>query len=431
MSGANFLSGANSRLLPPSIPFRFFLAAMIFYLLFWLALFFSAADLTSYVAGSGPILSLIHLATLGVLTMTVIGAALQLLSVATRKAFKNFWICRLLSWIYIPGFILLTYGMYTGWHIGMMSGAMVTAIGLLIFFYLIINNIRGVQGMTTIMQHCWAAMLSLLGLVVLGILLIIDMEHGFMDDHLTLALSHFILAVFGFMSLLVMGFSYILVPMFALAPAPLEKTGRLSIACNVTAITVVLVGINTYFIWVSLIGAALAITGVGLYLYGMIRVYRARMRKRLGMPFLLIRVAWIMLPVSIIWGVVGLAGYWPKSGIETGHSLLAVLAIIGWLLTFLTGILQRIIPFLSSMHTSGSGAVPMLVSSIADERLLTVNAIGHLCGLAIVSLGVILDRTMIIEIGAGFGFISASALLVYLLFVLRHMIHNQPEINRS
>lgn len=423
MMGANFLSGANSRLLPPSIPFRFFTAAMIFYAIFWIAVFVAADDITSYVIGGGPVLSMIHMATLGVLTMTVVGAALQLLSVATRKAFKGFWICRLLSWIYIPGFMLLSYAMFTNWYLGMLYGAGMAGLGLMIFFYLILDNIRGVKGMTAIMSHCWGAMLSLLGLVLLGILLIIDMEQGFMADHLSIALSHLILGLFGFMSLLAMGFSYILVPMFALAPAPSETIGRLSIACNALAIIAVLVGINIGLVWFSLLGAVMAVAGVGLYLYAMMGVYKARMRKRLGVPFMLIRVGWFMLAVTVIWGAVGMAGYWP----EMGHTLFVVLAIIGWLLTFLTGILQRIIPFLSSMHTSGSGGIPMLASSMADDRLLKINAIGHLGGLVIVSLGVILDWTIIIQIGAGAGFVGALGLLLYLLSVIRHMIENQPE----
>ena len=423
MIGTNFLSGANSRLLPPSIPFRFFTVAMICYLLFWLALFFNAGNVTSYIIGGGPMLSMIHIATLGVLTMTVIGASLQLLSVATRKAFEGYWILRLLSRIYIPGFMLLTYGMYASWHIGMMAGAITTSIGLLIFFYLIINNIRGVQGMGAIMTHCWAAMLSLLGLLSFGIMLIMDMEQAFLSDHMAAVLSHFLLAVFGFMSLLVMGFSYILVPMFALAPAPSEKIGRWSIVFNILAILMLLWGFNSPSLFIVTGGVAFAIAGCGLYLYAMIKVYGARMRKRLGTPFLLIRVGWLMLALTIVWGMVGIFGFWP----DTGHALFGVLAIIGWLLTFLVGILQRIIPFLSSMHTAGSGGIPMLASSMADERLLKVNAIGHLCGLGFVSLGVILDMDMIIKIGAALGAIGAAGLLCYLLSVVRHLVLNQPE----
>jgi len=416
--GANFLSGANSRLLPFSIPFRFFVAAMIFYVLFWVSVFLNAEDITSYRIGGGPILSMIHMATLGVLTMTVMGASLQLLSVATRKSFQNFFVLRLLSWIYIPGFILLAYGMQISWHMGMLVGAGLTALGLLLFFYLIINNIRGVVGMAAIMAHCWAAMLCMLGLIIVGILLILDMEQGFMADHISMASSHFILAVFGFMSLLAMGFSYILVPMFALAPAPSEKLGRLSILCNFMAIVFFLVGLNTPIYGFSAAGFLLAAFGVGLYLYNMIRVYKARMRKRLGTPFLLLRAGWVMLCLTLVWGGVGLAGYWP----ENGHVLFAVLAIVGWLLTFLVGILQRIIPFLSSMHTSGTNKIPKLTSSMADERLLKIHTTGHLAGLLIMILGVSLDSGFLLKIGAVFGFVGAVCLLTYLMAVMRHMI---------
>ncbi len=425
MIGSNFLSGANSRLLPYSIPFRFFACAVFFYTLFWVVLFFNGDDITSYTIGSGPILSMIHLATLGVLTMTVIGASLQLLSVATRRAFKRFWVCRLLSWIYIPGFLILSYGMFESWHEAMMVGAILTGFGLLVFFYLIIDNIRGVKGMGAIMSHCFVAMLSLLCLVVLGIILIVDMEHGFLSDHLAVAHSHFILAVFGFMSLLAMGFSYILVPMFALAPAPSEKIGRLSITCNFLSLIAVLIGINTYVVWWVYIGVFLSVIGTAFYIYNMTMVYKARMRKRLGTPFLLIRMGWLMLAFTFIWGVVGLMGYWPVLTEDRGYVIFAIFAILGWLLTFLVGILQRIIPFLSSMHAAGASGIPMLSSSMADERLLKLHAYGHILAFILIIIGVFGDWSLLIKGAASIGFISALSLLIFLFNVMKYIIKPQ------
>jgi len=182
-------------------------------------------------------------------------------------------------------------------------------------------------------------------------------------------------------------------------------------------------GVNSGLEWLALIGIFAGLTGAGFYLRGMTGVYKARMKKRLGVPFVLIRSAWAMLPVTLLWAAVGQMGYWP----ETGHVLFAALAIIGWLLTFLVGVLQRILPFLSSMHTSGSGGIPMLASSMADEKWLRINAVGHLGGFAVVALGIILDLTLIIQVGAALGLIGAASLLAYLLIVVRHMIRNRPR----
>ena len=80
-----FLGGAKSRLLPASVPFRFFAAAAAFHLIGWLALGAGAEQVASFRGGLGWPLAALHAVTLGVLVMTAIGASLQLLPVATRQ----------------------------------------------------------------------------------------------------------------------------------------------------------------------------------------------------------------------------------------------------------------------------------------------------------------------------------------------------------
>jgi hypothetical protein len=88
---ASFLGGAKSRLLPPSIPFRFFAAAAMFHVLMWLAMLIGADAAVSFRGGPGPPLAGVHLLTLGVLTSTAIGASAQLLPVATRRPLAARW----------------------------------------------------------------------------------------------------------------------------------------------------------------------------------------------------------------------------------------------------------------------------------------------------------------------------------------------------
>jgi hypothetical protein len=109
---ATFLGGAKSRLLPPSIPLRFFAFAAIFHVLMWIALFVGANQATSFRGGLGPVLSAAHLLTLGVLTTAAIGASVQLLPVATRRALVAVWPIKLVFWLTVPGMTALIAGMY-------------------------------------------------------------------------------------------------------------------------------------------------------------------------------------------------------------------------------------------------------------------------------------------------------------------------------
>ena len=50
--------------------------------------------------------------TLGVLTVTAIGASVQLLPVATRRTLHTVWPIKLVFWLTVPGMIALMGGMY-------------------------------------------------------------------------------------------------------------------------------------------------------------------------------------------------------------------------------------------------------------------------------------------------------------------------------
>ena len=96
-SAGQFLASARSRLLPASIPLRFFGAAVVFHLLAWLALLPGAQALPRFDGGLGWPLAALHLITLGVLVMSAIGASLQLLPVAVRGS-SGSACCRIGRW---------------------------------------------------------------------------------------------------------------------------------------------------------------------------------------------------------------------------------------------------------------------------------------------------------------------------------------------
>ena len=233
-----FLGSAKSRLLPASVPFRFFAAAAVLHVALWVAVLFAAGDFTQFRGGVGPSLAAVHLLTLGVLTMTAIGAAVQLLPVATARPLAAVWPIKAVFWLLVPGAIALIAGMYAA-HVGLMiAGAVASTAGLLLFAGLFADNLRRAGSMPMVRAYGWAAFVSLILLVALGLALSLDAEIGFLADHADIALAHMILGAFGFMGMLALGFSHVLIPMFALSSAPKTRMARAGFA--VAAATVAL-----------------------------------------------------------------------------------------------------------------------------------------------------------------------------------------------
>ncbi|MGE4281929.1 MAG: hypothetical protein AB7G62_20285, partial [Magnetospirillum sp.] len=115
MFAGAFMMGAKDRLLPPIIPFRFFASAIVFHVAGWAVLSWGAETALGFVGGTGAVLAALHLITLGVLAMTAMGAAYQMLPVATRRQLGPAWVCSLSWWLFNPGIVLLVMGLAGGW----------------------------------------------------------------------------------------------------------------------------------------------------------------------------------------------------------------------------------------------------------------------------------------------------------------------------
>jgi hypothetical protein len=291
-------------------------------------------------------------------------------------------------------------------------------VGLLLFAGLLADNLRRGGSLQVVAAYGWAAFAALIALVVLGLALSIDFETGFLDDHAAVALAHMILGGFGFMGMLALGFSHVLVPMFALSSAPAKRPAYAAFAAAVVAIALGTAG--------ALLGSTLILTVAGLiglgaviaHLWLMRIALTTGMRKRLGLSFVLVRAAWACLLLTI---PVGLAALYDWAG-PNGATLFGLVLLGGWLMTFLFGILQRIIPFLASMHVTQAKGAPPLLSELAAEGPLTMHAVCHGIGVIGLAAAIILDNGMIMRGAAAIGLIGALAFAVFTGDVVRRLI---------
>jgi hypothetical protein len=161
-----------------------------------------------------------------------------------------------------------------------------------------------------------------------------------------------------------------------------------------------------------------------MHLVLMRQVLKSGMRKRLGLSFVLIKAAWAMLVLTLLVGIAALHGW---AG-PTGPTLFGLLLVGGWLLTFLFGILQRILPFLASMHATRSAAgAPLSVSELATAWPLRLHAACHGAALAGLAGAILVDTVWLARAAGLVGLVGATAFAWFTLDVLRHIAGVPPK----
>jgi hypothetical protein len=402
-----FANVARSRLLPLSLPFRFFGAAAAFQLAAWVTLLVFANELPSFEGGLGPVFAALHLLTLGVLAMTAIGATLQLLPIATRQPVRALWAVKLAWWLLVPGVVGFAWGAAVFRPQLMGPGAMTALAALAIYACLLARNLAGARGMLGVVAHGWAALACLVMLAGTGLALVARYEHGIALDYAAFRTAHVVLAAYGFMGFLALGISNFLLPMLAVAPPPAPRATFGVLAAALAAIVLAAHG------WI-VAGALVGLAAAAAHIVALERSLLRRLRSPLGGAFWLVRVSWACLLGSLALAALGFPG---------GAALFGVLLIPGWLLTFLLGVLSRILPFLGSVHASASGRGTPLISALTPARLLAAHRVLHLAALAGLVAAAVSGNAWVTRAGAAAGLAAAILFALFFAFVV-FKVHN-------
>ncbi|GMU72629.1 MAG: hypothetical protein HS109_02500 [Burkholderiales bacterium] len=408
--GATFLAGAPGRLLPFAVPFRFFGAAVAFHLVAWLAALAGAEALPAFRGGLGWSLAALHAVTLGVLAMTAIGASLQLFPVATRRPIAHARLIGAVFWTYVPGVAAIVVGMGFPSTALLGAGAIAVAFALVGFVALFALNLSGARGMPLVIAHGTVAAASLAATLVLALALVGVYTSGFAVDRGSLVPLHVALAGYGFMGMLALGLSYVLVPMFTLSEAPAAHRGWASFGLATAALALgVLAALGVLPEVLGIAAAGFGAVAAILHVQLMHEAIARGLRRELGTGFRLIRHAWVALVASLVLALaLALEVPWSRLATLFGATLIA-----GWLLSFVLGVLQRIVPFLASMHAARGRRRPPTPSSLTDERALRIHLCLHLSALALLALAIIVDSGTLARAACIAGAAGACAFAVF------------------
>lgn len=241
--------------------------------------------------------------------------------------------------------------------------------------------------------------------------------------------AHAHLGALGFFTILIVGVSYKLIPMFTLS----EVQSRFRAALSIVLLNAGLAGSFMTILLSSRWKFAFAVIVVaGLAIYGieMRAILRARKRRALdwGIKYFLTAIA-VLLPLSAL----AVALSWPTLRLNsfTGQleNLYGFLGFIGVISFAIIGMLYKIVPFLvwfgRYSHHIGRAKVPAL----ADLYSPGFQAAGYwswVAGLIVAGIGMVLASETGVRIGCGLLAASVAALIVNVAKMLSHFF--RPRI---
>lgn len=360
-----FNQGLSLTQAPPiSVPFRFFLSAPIFGVLISLIFLVFPFDEVSNEYHNVSI-GLIHLFTLGILTMIIFGAMQQMMPVlagavvSKPKLFANI----VHSSLFI-GTICMSFSFILDMKQLLYIGVLFLSLSFLSFFIVCIKLLFEVKFLTSTVKAMRLFSLSGLITFILGFYLAfshIDSNIG--ENYLVFVNTHILFGLLGFAFLLIMGVSFQVIPMFYVAlDFPKFVQHKVPI---VLFITLFISFFSFYFEINFLFLKFIFVVMILSFAYFALKSLNNRKRPVFDVTLWYWKFSLICLVISMI--------IWLFDIFESNY-ILAICFAFGFLYSLLQGMVYKIIPFLSWFHLNSKGyfSIPTIREFI-DERWIKLH----------------------------------------------------------
>ena len=298
--------------------------------------------------GFPHLLTLVHTATLGWLTMTIMGASLQLAPVILTSPLRADQFARWHYPIYILGVALMLSGFWFWLLPLLIVGGSLVALAVahyaVIMGATLVHAHRHAEARPLTARYLAASLVYLCLVVALGLTAAVNLATGFLGAGTNrLLLAHITLGVVGWLTCTLMGVSYTLVRLFALAHGHDEKLGRVIFALLNGGIVGLAVGLAFAWAPLTILAGLLLVAAVWLFAWDYRLMLRQRKRKVLDVTQHHGIASVSYLAVVIPLGVAAALFGW---GSPRLFAALGLAALVGWLGQSTLGYLYKIVPFL-------------------------------------------------------------------------------------
>jgi cbb3-type cytochrome oxidase subunit 1 len=400
------------------------------------------------------VIAVTHLFVLGFLCSVVMGAMYQLVPVALETRLYSERLVRWQFAFHLIGFVGMVW-MFWHWdmkQVGHFGTVLTVGVGLFVFniartllrvpkwnvtatavtaalFWISLTVFAGLSIAT---GKCTFESTS--GLVTVGGVktLVSGLRSlaGFIShfDAISAMHAHAHLGGVGFFTLLIVGVSYKLIPMFTLSEVQSRRRAALSVGLLNVGLAGSFVTILLRSPW-KLAFALVVITALAIYGAELTAILRARQRRTLdwGIKYFLTAVA-LLIPLSLLSVVLS----WPGLPLNpfTGQleNLYGFLGLLGVVSFAIMGMLYKIIPFLVwfgvySRHI-GRAQVPSL-AEMYSARLQMAGYWSFLGGLSLISAGILRESEGLVRFGSLWFAFSVALLVVNVGKILGHLARPQ------
>ena len=351
-----------------SPPFRtvskYFVAAIISFVLLNLLLLLNHSDIIGH-HFNPKILAITHIATLGWISMIIFGALFQLVPVVLEVKLFSEVLAEVQFWIYLIGVSGLVYSFWffeTGLYMNI--SAILLNLAMFIFAFNIIMTFTKVKKWNITGLYLASAIFYLIVTAIAGLLLAINLGSPYIKiDHLQYLNLHAHVAFIGWVSMVVMGVAYKLIPMFTLSHGYSMKYANWAF----WLINIALLGINTIFhyedtTFLYYIFTPMIALGILLFLIQVFIIFKKRVRKKLDTGLKYSSYAFLMLGLTTVLGI--FIAFVDYQNILNLTLIYGYMIIFGYLSMLIVGQMYKIVPFLVWYHKYSSKVgiekVPML-----------------------------------------------------------------------
>lgn len=381
--------GTASKSPPFVLPIRYMTFGIICFGLFAIDLALQAGNLALGNPGVPTLVAVTHLLTLGSLLSFVMGAVYQLSTVAFLMPLSNVRAARFNFWLYTAAFVGLWISMNQWWEPGLLWFGLLMVTAIYVYATVMLMSLWRAKTKDAM----WGFIISAHGYLILAVsdaILLVLVDSGttpaLTDWTNALIATHILLFIGGFFTLLVMGFSYKLLPMFTLSHGFGTSRYKWTLILAHVAIVSVLIGIWSPYSIFSYIGLVIGAGAITNQFIALTDIVRHRMRKRIEPP---IRA---VLSASIA-GVLGLALFFTvilNDRGQAGWQSVVTLYLLGLVTFTIIGYAYKIVPFLiwSKRYSTHQGPEKTpVIADLIDVRQSRPVFIGFGLGVVALTLG--------------------------------------------